>query len=410
MIGRASGKALSGNGPSPLRNTVYVLGLFSFASSVYFLSQLRYEHKQVSFAMQGFEIRMARLQEREKRSMAHISERFNELRTQVIDMEMEYDAMSDHIRQAKEIAERANSETNGRVEAIGSKVSGIGTLLGRMPTLLQKVEAENRDSVDSVNTKIKKLEGLLGNPSLRSYLSSDSDKKLGSTDPFDSLNSLESGKAGGLGSAISSADVRESSDTDAKSDSDINSPSDLPQLPRSSNSKILKDDGKPEVPVAGSINTDGIKSRLGATDKQTGDGTCEIPSHWADAPSALETYGDYMATGEHYLGTEDFAKAIACFNIAEKLRHTVGRDQLAAARKGDRVFMRPSSESSSSDPIVSAGGSSRKVRNDASNPKKNSEIELSIDANVPQSPQVKSSEDSEVGASSIPQLSSRNAH
>ena len=113
-----------------------------------------------------------------------------------------------------------------------------------------------------------------------------------------------------------------------------------------------------------------------------------------------------MATGEHYLGTEDFAKAIACFNIAETLRHTVGRDQLAAARKGERVSMK----SSSSDTIMSARGSSKKEQNDASNPKKNSEIELSIDANMPQSPQVKSPGDSEVGASSIPKLSSRNAH
>ncbi len=90
--------------------------------------------------------------------MAHITERFNELRTQVIDMEMEYDAMNDKIKQVKDVAERRGDETRNRVKEISKKVSGIGVLLGRMPSLLQKVEAENRDSVETVNSKLNKLE------------------------------------------------------------------------------------------------------------------------------------------------------------------------------------------------------------------------------------------------------------
>ena len=51
---------------------------------------------------------------------------------------MEYDAMNIKIKQVKDVAERRGDETRNRVKEISKKVSGIGVLLGRMPSLLQK--------------------------------------------------------------------------------------------------------------------------------------------------------------------------------------------------------------------------------------------------------------------------------
>ena len=131
-----------------LTSVVSLLVLFSFVNFFYFYTQSRLEHAQVALVIQSFESDLNNLQDRQKRSLAHITERFNELRTQVIDMEMEYDSMNDKIKQVKDVSERHGDESNSRVDSIAKKVSGIGVLLGRMPSLLQKVEAENRDSVE----------------------------------------------------------------------------------------------------------------------------------------------------------------------------------------------------------------------------------------------------------------------
>ena len=120
-----------------LTSVVSLLVLFSFVNFFYFYTQSRLEHAQVALVIQSFESDLNNLQDRQKRSLAHITERFNELRTQVIDMEMEYDSMNDKIKQVKDVSERQGEDTSNRVDAIAKKVSGIGVLLGRMPSLLQ---------------------------------------------------------------------------------------------------------------------------------------------------------------------------------------------------------------------------------------------------------------------------------
>ena len=72
--------------------------------------------------------------------------------------------MNDKIKQVKDVSEKAGRRHQQSCRCHCKKVSGIGVLLGRMPSLLQKVEAENRDDVETVNTKLSKLETLLGNP------------------------------------------------------------------------------------------------------------------------------------------------------------------------------------------------------------------------------------------------------
>ena len=52
------------------------------------------------------------------------------------------------------------------------------------------------------------------------------------------------------------------------------------------------------------------------------DKTCDIPKDWPGAPEVLETYDQFMKTGERWIETENFSKAIACFNIAEGKKKT----------------------------------------------------------------------------------------
>ena len=334
-----------------LSSIICILTTFSMVNFFYFYSQIQLEHTQVSLVIQSFEQDLTKLQDRQKRSLAHITERFNELRTQVIDMEMEYDAMNDKIKQVKDVAERRGDETRNRVKEISKKVSGIGVLLGRMPSLLQKVEAENRDSVETVNSKLNKLETLLGNPSLRNYLKSPTEKnalqspnviKLGdSLNPFAGSNSIGSNDNADFGNQ-----------NNKKSEDGGESPSDLPQKPHvasdavgSGNTKDIINAHNGQLPGSLSMqssssngNTHGTTAKnsavhpnapgvavAGKLDANPGNGVdqhgeCELDLEWTKGPSTLDTYENYMAVGEHWLEKEDFSKAIACFNYAEKMK------------------------------------------------------------------------------------------
>ena len=216
-----------------LTSVVSLLVLFSFVNFFYFYTQSRLEHTQVALVIQSFESDLNNLQDRQKRSLAHITERFNELRTQVIDMEMEYDSMNDKIKQVKDVSERHGEDTSNRVDSIAKKVSGIGVLLGRMPSLLQKVEAENRDSVETVNTKLSKLESLLGNPSLKNFLNSPIEKSSSKASNTIKLGDSFNPFAGS--NAISNHDTDNSNNINirnVKKNENNESPSDLPQKPR----------------------------------------------------------------------------------------------------------------------------------------------------------------------------------
>lgn len=327
-----------------LSSITALLFIFVVVNFFYFYSQMQLEHTQVSLVIQSFENDLNKMQDRQKRSLAHITERFNELRTQVIDMEMEYDAMNDNIKQVKDVAERNGDNTRSRVDEIGKKVSGIGVLLGRMPSLLQKVEAENRDSVETVNSKLNKLETLLGNPSLRNYLKSPLEKNA-----LQSSNELKLGDSlnpfGGSNS-IGSNDNSDSNipNSNKKNEDDSESPSDLPQKPRvptdevgdvsagstkdiinahngqlpgslsmQSNVKLKKASANPNAAV--------VSSKLAGNDGNADQhGECELDLEWSKGPSALSSYANYMSVGEHWLEKEDFGKAIACFNYAEKMK------------------------------------------------------------------------------------------
>lgn len=348
-----------GNGGVGLKYIVCFLVIFAFSNCAYFLSQLRYEHEQTSLAIQGFQINLNRLIDREKRSIAHVTERFNELRTQVIDMEMEYDAMNDKIKQVKEIGQRDVKNVAEQVDNIGKKVTGIGVLLGRMPSLLQKVEAENRDSVETVNTKLQKLEGLLGNPNLRSYLNiGDAKTRAGASFSDSPVGGLldRGGKVGGIskdGAPLSPGDlnIQDRAAKKTAESNDAESPSDLPQKPHSPTVqdergiKASDKDDLGEPPLQGSVDT-----TIKAKEESDEDKTCELPKAWAEGPKILETYDHYMKTGERWLEIENFAKAIACFNVAEAIKKTdsaakVGKQEANAVPDGRAALIAASKES-----------------------------------------------------------------
>jgi hypothetical protein len=348
------------NNGMKLSSITSLLFIFVVANFFYFYSQIQLEHTQVSLVIQSFDNDLNKMQDRQKRSLAHITERFNELRTQVIDMEMEYDAMNDKIKQVKDVAERHGEKTRARVDEIGKKVSGIGVLLGRMPSLLQKVEAENRDSVETVNSKLNKLETLLGNPSLRNYLKSPVEKNT-----LQSANDLKLGDSlnpfGGSNS-IGSDDTADSNiaNSNKKNEDDSESPSDLPQKPRvptdevgdvsAGSTKDIINAHNGQLPGSLSMQSNGkvkkaskktnsaaVSSKLSGNDINADQhGECELDLEWSQGPSALESYTNYMAVGEHWLEKEDFAKAIACFNYAEKMKvDNVVKEGKAAASNVD---------------------------------------------------------------------------
>ena len=296
----------------------FLVGCFFVSELLLFYSQNRLEHAQVALVIQSFESDLGNLQDRQKRSLAHITERFNELRTQVIDMEMEYDSMSDKIKQVKDVAERHGEDTSNRVDAIAKKVSGIGVLLGRMPSLLQKVEAENRDSVETVNTKLSKLETLLGNPSLKTFLNSpigkSSSKASNTIKLGDSFNPFADSNAISNDDADNSININIRSD---KKNDNNESPSDLPQKPQvaadedisAETAKIIMNTDNSNLPgslsMRSAVKAKGLPQPIGAQ-KGIGDADndhvdCELDLEWQEGPSSLETYDNYMAVGEHWL-------------------------------------------------------------------------------------------------------------
>ena len=362
-----------------LTSVVSLLVLFSFVNFFYFYTQSRLEHVQVALVIQSFESDLNNLQDRQKRSLAHITERFNELRTQVIGMEMEYDSMNDKIKQVKDVSERHGDESNSRVDSIAKKVSGIGVLLGRMPSLLQKVEAENRDSVETVNTKLSKLETLLGNPSLKNFLNSPIEKSSSKASNTIKLGDSFNPFAGS--NAISNHDTDNSNNINirnVKKNENNESPSDLPQKPRVDDdedvsaeaAKIIMNTQNSDLPgslsMRSSTKSKDLPQPIGAqkvdSDAENDHVDCELDLEWQEGPSSLDTYDNFMAAGEHWLEKEDFTKAIPCFNAAEKKKSTqnsvssVGSDGVAQREKKKANVLRILAEKSMNSKKLGGGG------------------------------------------------------
>ena len=333
----------------------------------------------MALVIQSFESDLNNLQDRQKRSLAHITERFNELRTQVIDMEMEYDSMNDKIKQVKDVSERQGEDTSNRVDAIAKKVSGIGVLLGRMPSLLQKVEAENRDSVETVNTKLSKLETLLGNPSLKNFLNSPIEKSSSKASNTIKLGDSFNPFAGS--NAISNHDTDNSNNINirnVKKNENNESPSDLPQKPRVDDdedvsaeaAKIIMNTQNSDLPgslsMRSSTKSKDLPQPIGAqkvnSDAENDHVDCELDLEWQEGPSSLDTYDNFMAAGEHWLEKEDFTKAIPCFNAAEKKKNTqnsvssVGSDSIAQREKKKANVLRILAEKSMNSKKLGGGG------------------------------------------------------
>jgi hypothetical protein len=140
---------------------------FIFASNWY-LTKYQIESAlltaQITRANQEKVMRFEKLNNRATTN--YLSERVAQLHEEVLAIQFRYEDFLDTVRALDARVEKISRDQHSRVELVSKEVSGLGGLLKEVPNLLQRVEVENRNNVETVSKKVFRLEKLLEHPAL----------------------------------------------------------------------------------------------------------------------------------------------------------------------------------------------------------------------------------------------------
>ena len=107
---------------------------------------------------------VAEIRSQRASSLAYVIERMADLEGSIFKMNMEYEGYEDRLKAMLHTLRSYKGDTKKQVEHVSKKVAGLGTLLSRVPQLLEKVESDNRETVEGVTKKISALELMLMHP------------------------------------------------------------------------------------------------------------------------------------------------------------------------------------------------------------------------------------------------------
>ena len=107
---------------------------------------------------------VAEIRSQRASSLAYVVERMGDLESSIFKMNMDYEGFEDKVKALLHTLRSYKADTKEQVEQVSKKVAGLGTLLSRVPQLLEKVESDNRETVEGVTKKISSLEQLIMHP------------------------------------------------------------------------------------------------------------------------------------------------------------------------------------------------------------------------------------------------------
>ena len=134
-------------------------------SSLHFASRRWSRRRSGNWATRGDLVKsVAEIRSQRASSLAYVIERMADLEGSIFKMNMEYEGYEDRLKAMLHTLRSYKGDTKKQVEHVSKKVAGLGTLLSRVPQLLEKVESDNRETVEGVTKKISALELMLMHP------------------------------------------------------------------------------------------------------------------------------------------------------------------------------------------------------------------------------------------------------